>query len=72
MGVLIKNVRKWEVHEIGTLVEASHRAKLDTIYSGIASDGARLGDPAEENVALLTWSLPANVGTYCPFAVTPM
>ena len=37
------------------VAEATKRVNQNTVYVGAVSDGARIGDPTEENVALLTF-----------------
>ena len=51
------NSSAWEIAESLVVAEATKRVNQNTVYVGVVSDGARIGDPAEENVALLTFVL---------------
>ena len=68
-GCSASNVQSWESDSVACRVNAAKRSFEGAVYLSVCSDGARLGDPAEENVAVLAHCLPQDVATYCPFAV---
>ena len=54
------------MHKMAAQVAAAKRVQSDIVCVVIASDGARPGEPSEENVGLLTWTMPVDAGTYGP------
>eukprot|EP00972_Heterocapsa_arctica_P057904 8543338-Heterocapsa_arctica.AAC.1 len=56
----------WEKHEVLAYQQAAFRTFSTCKQLSVASDGARLGDPPEENVMFLCWSPQPDVGLVAP------
>lgn len=64
-GCSANNAQSWESDAVACWLNAATRTFPGAVYASMASDGDRLGDPAEENVAVLTHCLPQDFATYC-------
>ena len=65
-----KSAPAWERKEVSAYLTASHRTIEDVEYLHVSADGARLGQPAEENVAPVAWAQPQNIGYYLSSVVS--
>ena len=62
-----KSCNKWILNEMAAVMESGKRTVAEhlngSLVVGMASDGARLGDPPEETIASGLWVAQANAGT---------